>query len=74
MLILSRSLTFLRKGGLSFVIFIKKRNMEGVRAIRAIKYKNYVAGKYTRARAPLARIWRGCTQIEYLSQKMAQQV
>ena len=25
---------------------------EGVRAIRAIKYKKYVAGKYTRARAP----------------------
>ena len=30
--------------------------MEGVRAIRAIKYKNYVAGKYNRARAPLARM------------------
>ena len=29
-------------------------NKEGVRAIRAIKYKKYVAGKYTRARAPLA--------------------
>ena len=28
---------------------------EGVRAIRAIKYKKYVAGKYTRARAPLVR-------------------
>ena len=28
---------------------------EGVRAIRAIKYKKYAAGKYTRARAPLAR-------------------
>ena len=36
------------------MIFTKK-NKEGVRAIRAIKYKNYVAGKYTRARAPLAR-------------------
>ena len=35
------------------MIFTK--NKEGVRAIRAIKYKNYVAGKYTRARAPLAR-------------------
>ena len=30
-------------------------NQEGVRAIRAIKYKKYVAGKNTRARAPLAR-------------------
>ena len=28
---------------------------EGVRAIRAKKYKKYVGGKYTRARAPLAR-------------------
>ena len=28
---------------------------EEVRAIRAIKYKKYVAGKYTRARAPLVR-------------------
>ena len=28
--------------------------MEGVRAIRAIKYKNHAAGKYARARAPLA--------------------
>ena len=37
------------------MIFTKK-NKEGVRAIRAIKYKNYVAGKYTRARAPLARM------------------
>ena len=27
---------------------------EGVRAIRAMKYKKYAAGKYTRARAPLA--------------------
>ena len=35
------------------MIFTK--NKEGVRAIRAIKYKKYVAGKYTRARAPLAR-------------------
>ena len=34
-----------------------KRNKEGVRAIRAIKYKNYVAGKYTRACAPLARMY-----------------
>ena len=39
--------------GLSFVILTK--NKEGVRAIRAMKYKKYVAGKYTRARAPLVR-------------------
>ena len=31
------------------------KNKEGVRAIRATKNKKYVAGKYTRARAPLAR-------------------
>ena len=49
----SRSRTILRQGGLSFVIFTK--NKEGVRAIRAMKYKKCVAGKYTRARAPLAR-------------------
>ena len=36
------------------MIFTKK-NKEGVRAIRAMKYKKYVAGTYTRARAPLAR-------------------
>ena len=35
------------------MIFTKYK--EGVRAIRAIKYKRYVVGKYTRARAPLAR-------------------
>ena len=35
------------------MIFTK--NKEGVRAIRAIKYKKYVAEKYTRARPPLAR-------------------
>ena len=35
------------------MIFTK--NKEGVRAIRAMKYKKYLAGKYTRARAPLAR-------------------
>ena len=35
------------------MIFTK--NKEGVRAIQAMKYKKYVAGKYTRARAPLAR-------------------
>ena len=31
------------------------KKKEGVRAIRAMKYKKCVAGKYTRARAPLAR-------------------
>ena len=35
------------------MIFTK--NKEGVRAIRAMKYKKCVIGKYTRARAPLAR-------------------
>ena len=33
------------------MIFTK--NQEGVRVIRAIKYKKYEAGKYTRARTPL---------------------
>ena len=49
---------------------ILKKYEEGARAIRAIKYKKYVAGENTRARAPLAR----SAQIEYSSQKMAQQV
>ena len=35
------------------MIFTK--NKEGVRAIQVMKYKKYVAGKYTRARAPLTR-------------------
>ena len=35
------------------MVFTKYK--EGARAIRAIKYKKYVAGKNTRARAPLAR-------------------
>ena len=35
------------------MIFTKYK--EGVRAIRAIKYKKYVAGKYARARASLVR-------------------
>ena len=34
------------------MIFTK--NKEGVRAIQAMKYKKYVAGKYTLAHAPLA--------------------
>ena len=33
------------------MIFTK--NKEGVRAIRAMKYKKYVAGKYTHTHAPL---------------------
>ena len=41
------------------MIFTK--NKEGVRAIRAMKYKKYVAGKYTRARAPLA--WKYTNRI-----------
>ena len=53
MLTLSRNGTFLRKGGSSFMIFTKYK--EGIQAIRTIKYKKYMAGKYTRARAPLAR-------------------
>ena len=51
MLIFSRSGKFLRKESLSFVIFTKCKEL--VRAIRAIKYKKYVAGKYTRAHSPL---------------------
>ena len=35
------------------MIFTK--NKEGVGAIRAMQCKKYVAGKYTRARAPLVR-------------------
>ena len=31
------------------------KNKKGVRAIWAITYKKYVAGNYTRTRAPLAR-------------------
>ena len=53
MFMLSCSGTFLRKGDLSFVIFSKYK--EGVRAIRAIQYKKYLAEKYTRAGAPLTR-------------------
>ena len=53
------SLMYLNVFALRGFIFrdIHKKNKEGVRAIRAIKYKNYVAGKYTRARAPLARMY-----------------
>ena len=35
------------------MIFTKYK--EGIQAIRTIKYKKYMAAKYTRARAPLAR-------------------
>ena len=61
MVIRSRSLTFLSKGV-----------REGVQAIRAIKYRKYVAGNYILTHAHL---WHRSTQIqiEYLSQKMAQQ-
>ena len=51
------------------MIFTKK-NKEGVRAIRAIEYKKYVAGKYSRARAPLARKYTN----RIFESKMAQQV
>ena len=47
------------------MIFTKYK--EGIQAIRTIKYKKYMAGKYTRARAPLARKYPS-------SQKMEQQV
>ena len=63
MVIRSRSLTFLSKGV-----------REGVQAIRAIKYRKYVAKNYILTHAHL---WHRSTQIqiqiEYLSQKMAQQ-
>ena len=38
--------------GLSFMITTKSK--EGARAIRATKYKTYLQGRFTRARAPLA--------------------
>ena len=53
-----------------FIFLDIHKKKEGVRAIRAIKYKQKKAGKYTRARAP----WRDSAQIEYSSQKMAQPV
>ena len=37
-----------------YLSWYSQKNKEGVRAVRAMKYKKYVAGKYTRARAPLA--------------------
>ena len=50
------------------MIFTK--NKEGVRAIQAMKYKKYVAGK----KNAHGHLWRGSTQIEYSSQKMAPSV
>ena len=71
MLMLSRSGTFLRKEGLSVVIFwIFTKYKERVRAIRAIQCKEYLAGNILAH----AHLWRRSTQIEYSSQKMAQQV
>ena len=55
---------FLRYGGLSLVTFTKNKGAN--RAIWATKYKTSVAGKYTRAGAPLAQTY---TLIEYSSQK-----
>ena len=46
---------FLRYGDLSLVTFTK--NKGGNRAIWAKKYKTSVAGKYTRAGAPLAQTY-----------------
>ena len=37
------------------MMFTKDKEGVRARAIRAIEYKKYVAGKYTHARAPLAR-------------------
>ena len=44
---------------------------EGVQAIRATKYKKNMWRENILAHA---HFWRGSTQIEYWSQKMAQQV
>ena len=46
------------------------KKKEGVRAIRATKYEQYMAGIFNRA----AHLWRESTKIEYSSQKMAQKV
>ena len=48
MLMFSSSWTFLRQGGLSFLIFAE--NKEGVRAIQAIKYKKRGCKIYSRTR------------------------
>ena len=59
---------FFRWEGLSFRIFTK--NKERVRAIGATKYKKYMAGNLLTH----AHLCRESTQIEYSSQKTAQQV
>ena len=51
------------------MIFTK--NKEGVPAIRAMKYKKYVAGKYARA---VTRTFGAEVHIEYSRLKMTQQV
>ena len=51
----------------AFATFTK--NQEGVRASGYIQ--KYVAGKYTHA---VVHLWHGSTQLEYSSQKMAQQI
>ena len=68
MLMLSRSGTFLREEGLSFMIFTNTRNefeKFGLYNTKNIWLENILAH---------AHLWRGSTQIEYSSQKMAQQV
>ena len=55
-----------------FIFHDFTKNKEGVRAIRAIKYRKYVPWKENIL--ALAHLWRGSTQIEYFSQKMAQQI
>ena len=47
---------------------IHKKNKEKVRAIQALKYKNM----WLKNILAHAHLWRGSTQIEYSSQKMAQ--
>ena len=49
----TRSWTFFALRG--FIFRDIHKNKEGVPAIRAMKDKKYVAGKYARAHAPLAR-------------------
>ena len=62
------ALTQLKVFALSLVIFTK--NKEEVRVIQAMKYKNMWLENILEH----AHLWRGSTQIEYSSQKMAQQV
>ena len=44
------------------MIFTK--NKEGVRAIQAMKYKKYVAGKYTRTCAPGAEVHKSNIRVK----------